>query len=83
MIETDCPYCEIKRTSEGYQYVETKFDGRLKKEKMKVGSICRDRNEPCFIIQVLEVLAKIKNVDKSELAKMCFDNSIKMFNIKN
>ena len=44
--------------------------------------MCKDRNEPCSIIQVLEVLAKLKGVNKEELAKMCYDNTIKFFKLQ-
>jgi TatD DNase family protein len=82
IIETDAPYCEIKRTSEGYKYIETFFDGKLKKEKMKKGFICKERNEPCTMIQVLEVISKIKNVDKEEVCKMVYKNSLDLFGLK-
>ena len=82
MIETDAPYCEIKSSSAAFKLVETKFEGRAKKEKMKKGIMCKDRNEPCSIIQVLEVLAKLKGVNKEELAKMCYDNTIKFFKLQ-
>ena len=82
MIETDAPYCEIKSSSAAFKLVETKFEVRAKKEKMKKGIMCKDRNEPCSIIQVLEVLAKLKGVNKEELAKMCYDNTIKFFKLQ-
>lgn len=81
-LETDCPYCEIKSSSAAYNMVDTKFNNRVKKEKMRIGSICKDRNEPCFIIQVLEVVSKIKAISKEELAKICYDNANKVFNLK-
>ena len=49
---------------------------------MKKGFMCKDRNEPCAIIQVLEALAKVKEIDKGELAKKCYENSLNLFNIK-
>ena len=82
MIETDAPYCEIRSSSAAFELVETKFEGRVKKEKMKKGLMCRDRNEPCTIIQVLEAVSKIKNMSKEELAKICYDNTNKFFNLK-
>lgn len=83
IIETDAPYCEIKKSNEGFKYVETFFEGRLKKEKMKKGFMCKERNEPCTMIQVLEVVSKVKNVDKNEVAKMCFQNCFELFGLKN
>jgi hypothetical protein len=83
IIETDAPYCEIKKSNEGFKYVETFFEGRLKKEKMKKGFMCKERNEPCTMIQVLEVVSKVKNVDKNEVAKMSFQNCFELFGLKN
>ena len=48
---------------------------------MKKGLICKDRNEPCSIIQVLEVISKIKNVDKKELSDICYKNSLDCFGL--
>ena len=81
-IETDAPYCEIKSSSAAFKFIETTFKDRKKKEKMQKGFMCKDRNEPCAIIQVLEALAKIKQMDKKELAIKCYENSINLFNIK-
>ena len=83
IIETDAPYCEIKKNNEGFKYVETFFEGKLKKEKMKKGFMCKERNEPCTMIQVLEVVSKVKNVDKNDVAKICYQNAFELFGLKN
>lgn len=49
MLETDAPYCDVRNTHESFKFVKTKFD-KIKKEKMKAGLICKDRNEPCMIV---------------------------------
>lgn len=82
-IETDAPYCEIKSTSAGFEFVKTKYKDRLKKEKMKKGFMCKDRNEPCAMIQVLEALSGVLNKDIKELSNICYENSMKLFNITN
>ena len=81
LIETDCPYCEIKSSSASFKLIDTVFKGKVKKDKMKKGLICKDRNEPCSIIQVLEVISKIKNVDKKELSDICYKNSLDCFGL--
>lgn len=48
MLETDAPYCDIRSTHSSFGFVKTTFD-KVKKEKMKKGLICKDRNEPCMI----------------------------------
>ncbi len=82
LFETDAPYCEIRSSNAAFQFVETSFKGRLKKEKMKKGFMCKERNEPCTMIQVLEALSKIKEIDKKELSEICYKNSLELFNLK-
>ena len=82
LFETDAPYCEIRSSNAAFQFVETSFKGRLKKEKMKKGFMCKERNEPCTMIQVLEALSKIKEMDKKELSEICYKNSLDLFNLK-
>lgn len=50
MLETDAPYCDIRNTHASYPLVNTVFKDKIKKEKMKKGLICKDRNEPCMIV---------------------------------
>ena len=82
LFETDAPYCEIRSSNAAFQFVQTSFKGRLKKEKMKKGFMCKERNEPCTMIQVLEALSKIKEIDKKELSEICYKNSLDLFNLK-
>ena len=82
LFEIDAPYCEIRSSNAAFQFVETSFKGRLKKEKMKKGFMCKERNEPCTMIQVLEALSKIKEIDKKELSEICYKNSLELFNLK-
>lgn len=48
MLETDCPWCEIKPSHSSYSYVKTKFES-VKKEKYKEGCMVKGRNEPSTI----------------------------------
>ncbi len=81
MLETDAPYCEIKQSHASFNMIKTQFKDRVKKEKMKKGLMCKDRNEPCMIVQVLEVVAKLKGVTEEELARISYENTMKMFNL--
>jgi TatD DNase family protein len=67
MLETDAPYCEIRNTHASAPMVQTKFTS-VKHEKFKNGVMVKSRNEPCTIIQVLEVMAKLKNIPEETLA---------------
>lgn len=49
MIETDCPWCEVKPSHAGFKYVQTKFPS-VKKEKWKLGEQIKGRNEPSNIM---------------------------------
>ncbi|PVU94849.1 hypothetical protein BB561_002216 [Smittium simulii] len=103
MIETDCPYCDIKRTHASYSYLhninkDEVLSGNKKtneisssqeewwlkpvqkaKNKWEINSMVKGRNEPCTIPQVLRVLAKIKNIDEESLAKIIYENTLKVF----
>ncbi|XP_037294987.1 putative deoxyribonuclease TATDN1 [Manduca sexta] len=80
MIETDCPWCEVKPTHPGYGHVVTKF-ATAKKEKYSPGSDSqvKGRNEPVNIVQVLEILAAIRKENPDELAAAIYDNTNRVF----
>lgn len=78
MLETDCPYCEIRSTHAGYQFVKTKWPSKDKK-KYSVEATVKGRNEPCQIRQVCEVLAAVRGVSEDELARSAFNNTMRVF----
>lgn len=49
LIETDCPWCEIRPSHAGFKYIKTKFPTQ-KKEKWESSSMVKSRNEPCCIV---------------------------------
>jgi TatD DNase family protein len=85
MIETDCPYCDIRNSHAGAKYVKTVLP-RKDKSKYKAEttefSIVKDRNEPCTIVQVVEVIAALKGVSNEEIANVSWANTLKMFKIE-
>lgn len=49
MIETDCPWCEIRPTHAFAKDVITHFPS-VKKEKWQLDCMVKGRNEPCTIV---------------------------------
>ncbi|KAI8319633.1 hypothetical protein GQ54DRAFT_299205 [Martensiomyces pterosporus] len=85
MIETDCPYCEIRPTHASYKYLAAESeDGwrapdSKKKERWSKDCMVKSRNEPCMIRQVLQVLAKLHGMREDELAERLFENTRQVF----
>ncbi|KAL6647844.1 hypothetical protein ACP70R_015281 [Stipagrostis hirtigluma subsp. patula] len=90
MIETDSPYCDIKNTHAGIQFVKSVWPSK-KKEKYEPDSTVKGRNEPCLVRerilepfgcheQVLEVVAGCKGIaDIEGLSKTLYQNTCRLF----
>lgn len=95
MIESDAPWCEIRKSHAGYPFIKTHFTS-VSKEKY---SDCADdmilvksRNEPSATLyklgsflfidlcrQVLEVVAALKGMAVDVAAAIIYENSAKVF----
>jgi len=79
MIETDCPWCDIRPSHAGKQYVQTSLEAKDKK-KHSPELLVKGRNEPCNIRQVLEVVAGHRGEDDLErLAEEVYATTARMF----
>jgi len=45
--------------------------------------VVRDRNEPCTIVQVIEVIAALKEMTTQQVAETAYANTLRMFNLLN
>lgn len=81
LLETDAPWCEIRTTHASNKYVNTKFETVKKQNKQKWQKevLVVGRNEPCTIIQVLEVIAGVKGEDAEKLSEIFYNNTMKVF----
>lgn len=81
LIETDCPWCEIRPTHAGFKYIseENKSLPSVKKEKWKPDHMVKSRNEPINIRQVLDVIAAVKNESADDLCEQIFNNTNNLF----
>lgn len=77
MIETDCPWCEIRKSHAGYKYINSIFDKSKDAKDPKLA--VKNRNEPMNLIQVLEVVAAVRNEDIDKLSEQILDNTNKLF----
>ena len=80
MLETDAPWCEIKQTHASFKHVKSLIESR-KKEKFQKGFQVRGRNEPCNIVQVLEVVAAVKGMHADELADVVAKTTQSVFKL--
>lgn len=78
LLETDCPWCDIRASHAGFEYVKTKYPTKQEK-KYEKGCCVKGRNEPCHIIQVAEVVAGVKGLPVEEVAAVCYRNSMIFF----
>ncbi|GLD96333.1 hypothetical protein PINS_up005016 [Pythium insidiosum] len=78
MIETDAPWCDIRATHAGFSHVKTTWPTK-KAEKHDDNAMVKSRNEPCTLIQVLEVVSAVRGADPVELGSQVHENTINVF----
>ncbi|KAL7481429.1 hypothetical protein ACHAW6_007106 [Cyclotella cf. meneghiniana] len=82
ILETDCPWCDIRPTHAGHSYIRTSFPSKKEKQYSRdTGTkFCvKNRTEPCHVLQVAEVVAGIKELDLDEVLDTCCKNACSLF----
>ncbi|CAE7167734.1 Tatdn1, partial [Symbiodinium pilosum] len=77
LLETDAPWCGIKASHAGHDFVRSTWDEVKKPERWEEGKCVKDRCEPCQMRQVLEVVAGCRSMSPEALAKVVLQNSNK------
>lgn len=81
LIETDCPWCDVRKTHAGYKFVKTHFPTKTQK-KFELGTAVKNRNEPCHIVQIAEIISGAKSMDLDEFATICRKNSYDFYKLE-
>ncbi|CAI5710037.1 unnamed protein product [Peronospora effusa] len=78
MIETDAPWCDIRATHAGHCHVKTLWQSK-KAEKYTPDCLVKGRNEPCTLVQVLEIISGIRGEPQEDIAISVLENTEKVF----
>lgn len=91
-LETDGPWCEVRASSAGMAALRAAAEGgsagraqsftpprSVKKEKWVEGALVKNRNEPCMIGLVAEIVAVVKGVHVQVVCEAAWRNSCRMF----
>ena len=79
LLETDAPWCSIKPSHAGSKHLMTVFPRQKNDKFASEWGLVKDRNEPCTMVSVLEVVAAARDSDPAELAEKVYANSEKLF----
>ncbi|KAI5710435.1 hypothetical protein M8J76_013716 [Diaphorina citri] len=78
LLETDCPWCEVKPSHAGFAYIRTQHE-KVKKEQWKPDKMVKSRNEPANIVQILEIVAAVRGVEREKLGPIIHQNTLRLF----
>lgn len=85
LLETDCPWCDVRSTHAGYAYVRKEHQLPTKdKKKYQADHLVKGRNEPVNILHVFDVVCGVWGVGeeetaRSEVARQIHANTMRMF----
>lgn len=79
LVETDCPWCSIRSSHAGSKLIKTKFPTVKRKENWTKDTLIDGRYEPAQIVQVVEVIAALRNESIESLAAQFHSNTMELF----
>ncbi|KAJ2779791.1 hypothetical protein H4R18_003819 [Coemansia javaensis] len=87
MIETDCPYCEIRSTHASHRVLAQSAGEpgawaapeAKRKERWSGECMVKGRNEPCMIREVLAVVARLHGAAEADVAERMFESTRAVF----
>ena len=82
ILETDCPWCDIRPTHAGHSFIKTNYPTKKEKQYSRgVGEdFCvKNRTEPCHVLQVAEIVAGVKGMEVSDVLEVCCRNVLHLF----
>ena len=66
------PHSMIRDSYSGSAFIDTQF---LKSKTPSESRLKKNRNEPCTLVQHIEILSKLHGVPESEMASALYSNS--------
>jgi len=78
LLETDGPWCDMRRTHASFEHIKTHFESK-KEKKFERGLCVKNRTETCHMVQVLECVASIRGAEPAQLEKIVWDNTQNLF----
>lgn len=80
LLETDGPWCEIRRSHASFKYTTPlKYEFAKSPEKWARGKLVRGRCEPCEIGSVAEVVAAVHDVKEETVVSAALENTLELF----
>ena len=82
-LETDAPWCGIKRTHAGFEHVSSpeSWPAAVKKERWTPGAFVKDRCEPAHALHVAQIVAAVKNIHLHTVAEITSANARRIFRL--
>jgi len=77
-LETDAPWCEIRRTHASFRHVRTHWPA-VEPKKHDPDRLVKGRSEPAQLLQVAEAVAGVRGAELGEVLAAAYANSRRLF----